>query len=64
MTNECHAAGVFALPVVYPAVPLDAPRLRMTITYDHSREDIDFLIETLTLAARKARVPLNPGRVQ
>ena len=41
-------AQVFVLPVVYPAVPLNAPRLRVSITNDLRPSDLDLLVAAVT----------------
>ncbi|MBF0160032.1 MAG: aminotransferase class I/II-fold pyridoxal phosphate-dependent enzyme [Magnetococcales bacterium] len=53
MTTLCQQEGVFVLPVVYPAVPKNASRLRSTVIYSHSQEDLDFAIEVLEFAGRQ-----------
>lgn len=42
------AAQVFVLPVVYPAVPRNAPRLRASITNDLLEDDLDLLVNAIT----------------
>ncbi|CAG9185975.1 aminotransferase class I/II-fold pyridoxal phosphate-dependent enzyme [Cupriavidus pampae] len=49
----CNLRGVYAMPAVYPAVPKGTERLRMNVTYDHTRSDLDFAIAAL-LHARAA----------
>jgi glycine C-acetyltransferase len=41
MVRECQQQGVFALPVVSPAVPEGLARLRTTVTAAHSQAEID-----------------------
>ena len=43
----CREAGLLVAPVCYPAVPMDAPRLRTCITAVHNKSDIDFALEVL-----------------
>ncbi len=63
VTKRCQAAGVFVLPVVYPAVPLDAPRLRLSITNDLSESDVDLLVHTVVDAARaEGELPVGAQR--
>lgn len=56
MTRQCQAAGLFVLPIVYPAVPAGLPRLRTTVTARHSDEDIDFAVDILRKVARDCGV--------
>ncbi len=53
MTRICRAAGLLAIPVCFPAVPVDAPRLRTCVSAIHSRQDIDFALEVLARAGRE-----------
>ena len=46
--SDVHNSGV--MPVVYPAVPKGAERLRMNVTCDHQREDLDYAIHALVRA--------------
>ncbi len=48
--TRCNLEGLYALPVVYPAVPKGAERLRMNVTCDHRRRDLNFAIEVLQRA--------------
>ena len=50
MAKRCNLDGLYAMPVAYPAVPVGAERLRMNVTHDHTREDLDFAIEVLQRA--------------
>ena len=50
LARRCNVEGLYAMPVVYPAVPKGAERLRLNVTYDHRREDLDFAIEVLQRA--------------
>jgi glycine C-acetyltransferase len=52
MTKLCRADGLLVIPVCYPAVPADAPRLRTCVSAIHSSEDIDFALEVLAQAGR------------
>ncbi len=53
MVRLCQAKGLFVLPVTYPAVPLDSPRLRTTISAAHTEEDIDFALNVFEWAGRR-----------
>ena len=50
LARRCNLQGLYAMPVVCPAVPKGTERLRMSATYDHRREDLDFAVEVLERA--------------
>jgi 8-amino-7-oxononanoate synthase len=56
MTRLCRAEGLLVIPVVFPAVPMDAPRLRTCISAIHTPDEIDFALEVLARAGRKTRL--------
>lgn len=56
MTRLCRAEGLLVIPVVFPAVPMDAPRLRTCISAIHTSDEIDFALEVLARAGRKTRL--------
>lgn len=53
MTRICRSEGLFVIPVCYPAVPMNAPRLRTCVSAIHSTEDIDFALDVLARAGRQ-----------
>ena len=53
MTRLCRAARLFVIPVFYPAVPMDAPRLRTCVSANHSTADIDFALDVLARAGKQ-----------
>lgn len=53
MTRICRSEGLFVVPVCYPAVPMDAPRLRTCVSAIHSTEDIEFALNVLARAGRQ-----------
>jgi glycine C-acetyltransferase len=53
MTRICRADGLLVIPVCYPAVPMDAPRLRTCVSAIHSAADIDFALDVLARAGRR-----------
>ena len=55
ITKHCEARKLLVLPAIYPVVPLDAPRIRTTVTAAMSREDIAFAVDVLAEAF--ARIP-------
>lgn len=54
MTEFCHDRGLFVLPVLYPAVPLDSPRLRLSLTADYTEDDADHVVTVVVEAAGAA----------
>jgi 8-amino-7-oxononanoate synthase len=56
MTGLCRAEGLLVVPVCFPAVPVDAPRLRTCVSAIHTAEDIDFALEVLAKAGRQVGV--------
>jgi len=52
MTRYCRDHGLFVVPVFYPAVPKNAPRLRTCVMASHTDEDIDFALDVLGKAKR------------
>ena len=47
MAQRCLADGLYVTPIVYPAVPQNAPRLRCSITAALSHADLDLAVEVL-----------------
>jgi len=56
MAHACWDAGLFVVPVFFPAVPLDAPRLRTIVTAAHTDADIAQAVEALTRAGHDTGV--------
>ncbi|MCO6449377.1 MAG: pyridoxal phosphate-dependent aminotransferase family protein [Caldilineales bacterium] len=52
MTKYCQDNGVFVLPVLSPAVPPGASRLRANVTAAHTIADIDFALEVFIAAGK------------
>lgn len=44
-TQKLLEAGLFVVPIFYPAVPLDAPRIRTSVTAGHTREQLDMALK-------------------
>lgn len=53
MTRICRGEGLLVIPVAYPAVPMDAPRLRTCVSAIQSTDDIDFALDVLTRAGKQ-----------
>jgi glycine C-acetyltransferase len=56
MVGYCQAHGIFALPVVSPAVAQDAARVRATVTAAHTRAEIDEALAVFEQAGRATGV--------
>ena len=52
MTKFCQDHGIFVLPVLPPAVPEGAARLRANVTASHSLADIDFAVDVFVQAGK------------
>jgi 8-amino-7-oxononanoate synthase len=52
MTHYCRERGLMVVPVAFPAVPLNAPRLRTCVSALYTREELDFALRTLAEAGR------------
>ncbi|CAM2010376.1 aminotransferase class I/II-fold pyridoxal phosphate-dependent enzyme [Acanthopleuribacter pedis] len=63
MTKHCQADNLFVQPIIYPAVPINSPRLRSIITACHSEDDIDFALDVLERAAKATGLVANPALV-
>jgi 8-amino-7-oxononanoate synthase len=48
LTEKLRARGINALPIIHPAVPVKAARLRFFITSEHTPEQIRTTIRVLT----------------
>lgn len=47
---------MYVIPIVYPAVPMSAPRIRTNLTMLHTAEDIKRAVEMLSQAGRDVGV--------
>jgi glycine C-acetyltransferase len=56
MTRICRSEGLLVIPVCYPAVPMDAPRLRTCVSAIQTDEDIDFALDVLARAGRQTKL--------
>jgi glycine C-acetyltransferase len=56
LTREAQRRGLFALPVISPAVPEHLARLRATVTAAHTPADVAMAIDLLTEAGRAAGI--------
>ena len=46
LSNKLFENGVFVKPIVYPLVSKDTARVRNIVTAQHTKEDLDFALET------------------
>lgn len=53
MTQICRSSGLMVVPVCFPAVPADSPRLRTCVSAIHTRDDLDFALRVLGEAGRQ-----------
>lgn len=56
MTRLCRDQGIFVMPVVSPAVPEGLARLRVTITSEHTKEELDRAVQVFAEAARTLEI--------
>lgn len=47
LVRFCRDHGLYVVPVFYPAVPKNAPRLRTCVMASHTEEDVDFALDVL-----------------
>ncbi|MDD9951822.1 MAG: aminotransferase class I/II-fold pyridoxal phosphate-dependent enzyme [Zetaproteobacteria bacterium] len=52
--THLYQNGIFALPVVYPAVSTKLSRIRFSVRVDHSLGDLDFVLKTFAEALQRA----------
>lgn len=55
-THLCRQEGLLVAPVCYPAVPMDAPRLRTCITSSHQQPELDFALDVLERCGRQCGI--------
>jgi 8-amino-7-oxononanoate synthase len=48
-----YRAGIFTQAVVPPAVPPDGIRLRLSLTAEHTNEDLDRILEAFQRVGRR-----------
>ena len=53
MTRICRSEGLLVIPVCYPAVPMDSPRLRTCVSAIQTSDDINFALDVLERAGRE-----------
>jgi glycine C-acetyltransferase len=55
-STELFTAGIFAPAVAFPTVPRGTARLRLMLSATHTREDLEFAVQTLARVGRACRV--------
>jgi glycine C-acetyltransferase len=55
-SHACRSEGLLVAPVCFPAVPMDAPRLRTCITACHQQPELDFALDVLARAGRQCGI--------
>ena len=53
ITRKLVDAGLFVNPVIYPAVPRKKCRIRLTVMATHTKEEINFLVDTMKTVFKK-----------
>lgn len=56
MCKMLHEAGIYANPVVYPAVPMGLSRIRMSLTSGLEKEHLDKTLEVLESTGKKLKI--------
>lgn len=56
MTKELFNRGIFAIAYRWPAVRQGEARFRFTVTCQYSKEQIDTLVDNLTIVAKKYKI--------
>jgi len=57
----CRERGLFVVPVFYPAVPMDAPRIRATVISEFTDDELAFAIEVFQELAHAREVVRTDG---
>lgn len=56
MSQRLFEEGVYALPIVFPMVAKGKARIRMMMSADHSREDLDFAIDKIARIGKELKL--------
>lgn len=57
LSARLHRAGIFVNAIEYPAVPEGRERLRISVTSDHTADDLHRLVEALDQALEAEEIP-------
>jgi len=55
-SNELFRNGVFVQPIRYPTVMKGKPRLRVTITALHDKNDLQTAVDSFEMVGKKSNV--------
>ncbi|MBL1075900.1 pyridoxal phosphate-dependent aminotransferase family protein [Nocardia sp. 2] len=64
MGRAVRARGLFCQTVVFPGVPIGDARLRISVTSEHTPEDLALAVQILVDAARATGVPVGPDAAE
>jgi len=53
LTKFCHERGIFAMPVLPPAVPMGTARLRLNVMATHTRSDLERALAIIVEGSRQ-----------
>jgi glycine C-acetyltransferase len=56
LSAQLFTAGVFVPAVAFPTVPRDTARLRVILSAAHTREDLEFALETFARMGRACEI--------
>jgi len=56
VVNELYQQGIYSTPIVFPAVKVNEGRIRLILNYAHTKEQIDYTVETLEKICKKYQV--------
>lgn len=56
MTAHCRSRGLFVVPIFYPVVPMNSPRIRITLIATLTDEDIEHALKILEEVGREVGV--------
>jgi glycine C-acetyltransferase len=55
-SKRCRDEGLLVAPVCFPAVPMDAPRLRTCVTASHEQRELDVALNILARAGQQCGI--------
>lgn len=56
VVDELYQEGIYSTPIVYPAVKVNEGRIRLILNYAHTREQIDYTVETLEKICKRYQI--------
>lgn len=57
VVNDLYKEGIYSTPVLYPAVQRHEGRIRLILNLAHTKEQIDYTVETLEKICKKHEAP-------